>query len=332
MPDQSSTTLALPDAATGVITPDVASEATVAHAAAPAAPATEEPLAAPELTATAEAAPARRRAALSPSRAKDFMQCPLLFRFRTIDRLPEPPSPAAVKGTLVHAVLEHLFDLPAAERTEESAQRLLDPQWARLREHRPEVVTMFTGPEDLGAWLAQARSLLTQYFRMENPRRLEPAERELLVETELGSGVLLRGFVDRVDVAPTGAVRVVDYKTGKSPRPRYEDGALFQMRFYGLMLWRLHGVVPARLQLVYLGDGRTLTHDPQEAELVALERELDELWRTIATAARTGDFAPKTSRLCDWCSFQSRCPAFGGVVPEMPADGVEHLLSVQAVS
>ncbi|MFZ1669602.1 MAG: PD-(D/E)XK nuclease family protein, partial [Candidatus Nanopelagicales bacterium] len=44
--------------------------------------------------------------ALSPSRASDFLTCPLLFRFRAIDRIPERPSSAAVRGTLVHAVLE----------------------------------------------------------------------------------------------------------------------------------------------------------------------------------------------------------------------------------
>ena len=49
-------------------------------------------------------------AALSPSRASDFMQCPLLYRFRVIDRLPEPPSPAAARGTLVHSVLERVFE------------------------------------------------------------------------------------------------------------------------------------------------------------------------------------------------------------------------------
>ncbi|HWG94151.1 MAG TPA: PD-(D/E)XK nuclease family protein, partial [Mycobacteriales bacterium] len=61
---------------------------------------------------------------LSPSRAGDFLTCPLLFRFRTIDRLPEPPSSAATRGTLVHAALEALFDLPAAERTPERAAAL----------------------------------------------------------------------------------------------------------------------------------------------------------------------------------------------------------------
>jgi putative RecB family exonuclease len=275
--------------------------------------------------------PVRRRAAISPSRAKDFRQCPLLFRYRAVDRLPEPPSQAAVKGSLVHAVLEHLFDLPAAGRTEEAAQALLDPQWEALQASRPDLLSMFTGPEDLGAWLAQARSLLTQYFRMENPKRLEPAEREMLVETELASGILLRGYVDRMDVAPNGAVRVVDYKTGRSPHPRFQDEALFQMRFYALMLWRLHGTVPARLQLVYLGDGRTLSHDPVEEELVALEQDLEGLWESIAHAARTGDFTYRTSKLCSWCSFQSLCPAFGGEEPPLPPEAVEHLLTAQAV-
>jgi putative RecB family exonuclease len=276
-------------------------------------------------------APVRRRAAISPSRAKDFRQCPLLFRYRAVDRLPEPPSQAAVKGSLVHAVLEHLFDLPAAGRTEEAAQELLDPQWQELQASRPDVLGMFSGPEDLGAWLAEARSLLTQYFRMENPRRLEPADREMLVETELASGILLRGYVDRMDVAPNGAVRVVDYKTGRSPNPRFQDEALFQMRFYALMLWRLNGTVPARLQLVYLGDGRTLTHDPVEEELVALERDLEGLWETISQAARTRTFTYRTSKLCSWCSFQSLCPAFGGEEPPLPPEGVEHLLTIQAV-
>ncbi|MGL5830057.1 MAG: PD-(D/E)XK nuclease family protein, partial [Angustibacter sp.] len=43
-------------------------------------------------------------AALSPSRAADFMQCPLRYRLRVIDRIPEPPSAAATRGTLVHWV------------------------------------------------------------------------------------------------------------------------------------------------------------------------------------------------------------------------------------
>src|SRR5579859_5836291 len=66
-----------------------------------------------------------RPVSLSPSRASDFMTCPLLYRLRVIDRLPEPPSPAATRGTLIHSVLERLFDHPAADRTPERALALL---------------------------------------------------------------------------------------------------------------------------------------------------------------------------------------------------------------
>ena len=65
---------------------------------------------------------------LSPSRAGDFLTCPLLYRYRVIDRLPEPPSPAAVRGTLVHSVLERLFDAAAADRTPEAARALVEPE------------------------------------------------------------------------------------------------------------------------------------------------------------------------------------------------------------
>ena len=151
--------------------------------------------------------------ALSPSRAGDFMSCPLLYRYRTIDKLPEPFSPAAVRGTMIHKVLEDLFDLPAAERTPERAADLLVPAWAALLEAEPGLAEMFGGEgPDVAGWLASARDVLDRYFTLEDPRRLEPAERELYVETLLDSKLLLRGFVDRLDVAPDGAIRVVDYK------------------------------------------------------------------------------------------------------------------------
>jgi putative RecB family exonuclease len=278
--------------------------------------------------ATTAATPQRRRA-LSPSRASDFMQCPLLYRFRTIDRLPEAPSPAAVRGTMVHAVLERLFDLPAAARTMSAARAMLRPQWQQLLEAEPELGVLF--PEDDGtaltAWLTSAEQLVDRWFTLEDPTRLEPAERELYVETTLDDGLVLRGYVDRLDVAPTGELRVVDYKTGRAPREAFEAKALFQMRFYALVLWRSRGVVPRLLQLVYLGDGQVLRHAPDEAELRATERKLRALWTAIERAAATGDWRPSPSRLCDWCDHRAICPAFGGTPPELP--GSAALLALE---
>jgi putative RecB family exonuclease len=261
--------------------------------------------------------------ALSPSRAGDFMSCPLLYRFRTIDRLPEPSSPDAVRGSLIHKVLEELFDLPADRRTPEQARSMLVPTWEALLTEEPEVAEMFapTGEEDtdVDSWLVTCREVLDRYFDLEDPRQLEPAERELYVETLLDSRLLLRGFVDRLDIAPDGAIRVVDYKTGRAPGERYEAKALFQMKFYALVIWRTRGVIPAMLQLVYLGNSEIMRYVPDEQDLLATERKVEAIWKAIRRAEETGDWRPNPSRLCDWCSHQALCPAFGGTPPPLPA-------------
>ena len=203
-----------------------------------------------------------RHAALSPSRAKDFKQCPLMFRFRTVDRLPEPPSLEALRGTLVHSVLEHLYDGPAAARTEEAAQGLLLPRWNAHLESKPRDRDLFEGPAHLETWLGSARTLIGNYFRMENPTFIEPAAREQFVNARLASGLAVRGIVDRIDEAPDGALRIVDYKTGKSPGPRFQGEALFQMRFYTAAIALSRGKLARRTQIIYLKDGRTLTYDP----------------------------------------------------------------------
>ncbi|MFC9234392.1 RecB family exonuclease [Streptomyces decoyicus] len=264
---------------------------------------------------------ARAPVALSPSRASDFMQCPLLYRFRVIDRLPEKPSAAATRGTVVHAVLERLFDAPAAERTAVGARAMVPGEWAKLLAKRPELAELFAEDaegERLAQWLAEAEALVERWFSLEDPTRLEPADRELYVETVLDSGLRLRGFIDRVDVAPTGEVRIVDYKTGKAPRPQFAEGALFQMKFYALVMWRLRGVVPRRLQLVYLGSGDVVTYDPGEADLRGVERKLLALWEAIQLATVTGDWRPRPTKLCGWCDHQAHCPEFGGTPPVYP--------------
>jgi putative RecB family exonuclease len=255
---------------------------------------------------------------LSPSRASDFKTCPLLYRFRSIDRLPQRPTLATTRGTLVHAVLERLFDLPAGERTRESAAALLAPEWERLLAAEPEVGELFDSPAALAGWLASAAELLDGYFALENPGRLEPAEREQLVEVVLDSGLRLRGFVDRLDIAPTGDIRVVDYKTGAAPREAFEGKALFQLKFYALVIWRTRGVVPRQLRLLYLGDREVLDYTPDTEELVRFERTVQAIWSAIDRATEARDFRPNPSRLCDWCDHQALCPQFGGTPPPFP--------------
>jgi putative RecB family exonuclease len=157
---------------------------------------------------------------------------------------------------------------------------------------------------------------------MEDPRRLEPAQRETLIESTIDGRLVIRGYVDRLDISPTGDMRVVDYKTGGAPREAFEARALFQLKFYALVLWRIHGVMPRVLRLLYLRDTEVCDYSPDLDELVRFERNLLALWQAIERATRTGDFRPKPSRLCGWCAHQAHCPAFGGSPPPYPVTAV----------
>ncbi|MCW2769243.1 MAG: recombinase RecB [Aeromicrobium sp.] len=264
-------------------------------------------------------APLTYRRSLSPSRAGDFQNCPLLYRFRVIDRLPEPADPVMVRGSLVHAVLEDLFGEEAPVRTLDRAVELLPSRWEVLRAEEPRLAELFSAEQAVKEtqWLSSAVDLLTTYFGMEDPRYVEPAAREERVSYEL-DGVAYGGIIDRVDIAPDGRIRVVDYKTGRSPNPRYEDKAMFQMKFYALVIWRTRGVIPTLLQLMYLGDGSFLRYEPTEQDLLATEKKLAALWSAIERAIELRDFPPRRSGLCGWCAHQALCPEFGGTPPDLP--------------
>lgn len=260
------------------------------------------------------------RPALSPSRAADFKQCPLLYRFRAIDRLPEAPSTAQLRGSVVHVALERLYALPAVLRGPDTARSLVEPACEEVMARERELIGDLA-PEQRGALLDEARALLSGYYRLEDPTRFDPQGCEQRVEVELADGTLLRGFIDRIDVAATGELRVVDYKTGKAPSEAWaaaEFKAMFQMKFYAVALLRSRGVLPARLRLIYLADGQVLDYTPDFDELVRFEKTLMAIWSAIQSAGQTGDFRPNTSRLCSWCPHHERCPAFGGTPPPYP--------------
>ena len=189
------------------------------------------------------------------------------------------------------------------------------PQEAALvREHAQS-----TGNQELvEAALEPIRPIMETYFAMEDPNRLEPYARELAMSVELDDGFAIRGFIDRVDRNPSGDIRIVDYKSGKSPSPRFADKAMFQMRFYGLAWWRINGELPRMLQLMYLGNGQMLKYEPSESDLLSTERKILALRSAITKSAERESFTPTPSKLCGWCSFKLLCPEFGGTPPPLP--------------
>jgi len=239
-----------------------------------------------------------------------FKECALAFRFSAIDQLPEPPAPAATRGTLVHAALERLFTHPAPERTLAAA---LEGLAAAAHEIRldPEFTGLYLAPDDEATFFAEAEALVRRYFQLEDPTRVTPIGLELRLEANV-AGVTLRGVIDRLELDADGELVVTDYKSGRAPRERFEQGRLDGVHFYASLCEQIFGRRPAKVQLLYLADPLAIICRPTPQSSRATERRLAAVWTAVERACLREDFRPRPSRLCDYCAFKPYCPAFGG--------------------
>ncbi|HVM52554.1 MAG TPA: PD-(D/E)XK nuclease family protein [Acidimicrobiales bacterium] len=248
-------------------------------------------------------------ASLSPSKVVAFRDCALAFKYAVIDRLPEPPSSPAAKGTLVHRALELLYGREPAERTLDHALDDLARSWddVMLGEEYAGLVL-----DDEAAFRASAEELVRRYFQLEDPTTIRPIGLELFLSTPLNDSVHLRGIIDRLELDEDGELVVTDYKTGKVPGERFEQGRLTGVHFYAYLCEKLFGRRPARIQLLYLGEPVAIIATPSEQSTRGLERKVGAIWSAIERACERDDFRPKPGTLCTWCAFRDHCPAFGG--------------------
>jgi len=247
---------------------------------------------------------------LSPSRVSSFTSCPMQFRFSSIQKLPEPPGVATTKGTIVHRALELLFVRPAADRTPEA---LGDDMATAIEEYRthPDYVGLRLEGAAIDKFDRDCHGLIDKYFAMEDPTTVREIGLELWVEAPVGE-LTLRGIIDRLELDQDGELVVTDYKTGRAPSGNFEQKSLAGVHFYSFLCEALFGKRPAKIRLMYLSSGETIETVPTAQSVKFITTRTTAVWSAIERACTTGDFRPRTSRLCDWCSFQQWCPEFGG--------------------
>lgn len=263
---------------------------------------------------------------LSPSKISSFTDCPLAFRFSAVDRIPSPPTVATVKGTLVHSALERLLTLTPAERTAPAAQTCLAAARAELPDD-PEWIELALPVDQHAEFFASASQLVDRYFTIEDPTTIDPVGLELQLEHPIDdSGAVLRGIIDRLETDAEGEFVITDYKTGRSPGPRYEQSRLTGVHIYSYLVEKHFGRRPSRVQLFFLGDQRVVSAAPTDQSTRQIERKVTAIWSTVVNACANDSFQPKESRLCDWCSYQAFCPAKGGSI----ALAVETAAELQA--
>lgn len=245
---------------------------------------------------------------LSPSRASDFKQCPQLFKFRTIDRIPEPASTHQARGTAVHIALERLFEYEEMERTRDLLCDLFYEAWEELRDE-PGYRDLFRNAEEEQLWSYESLDVIDNYLALEDPAEITPLEREMGLKERLGNMTIL-GILDRMEERSDGELVITDYKTGRAPPERFIRSAFFALKIYALLISNRFGRTPAEVRLMYLGSGVVYSMPIMDQALHGMRKQLEALWYAIERAIKTKNFPTRLQPLCNWCSYQDICPAF----------------------
>jgi putative RecB family exonuclease len=286
---------------------------------------------------------------LTPSKVSTFKECALAFRLSVIDKLPEPPTVQAFKGTVVHRALELLmWDEQPGDRTPAAALAKLDRALEELLVGEEGVALALAGAE-LDDFVEDARHLVDNYFVLEDPNQVRVIGTELRLQVDLGPvtpqvvdmapgsvhGVAdhgmdqggdagaatvstaggrlrLRGIIDRLELDEAGELVVTDYKTGRAPGVSQEQTRLGGVHFYAFLCQQLLGKRPARVQLFHLREPLAISTTPSDQSIAGLERQALAIWAAVKKACLLEDFRPKPGHLCDWCGFHAYCPAMGG--------------------
>jgi putative RecB family exonuclease len=260
---------------------------------------------------------------LSPSKVASFKDCALAFRFSAIDRVPEPPTVWAAKGTLVHRALELLYLEAPGDRTVDCAVHKLSRAVPEILEGR-EYAELVLSEEEREKFLVDADRLVRNAFVLEDPTRIRPIGLELRMQAKLGS-LTLRGIIDRLELDEDGALIVSDYKTGKVPGVNHEQSRLGGVQFYAFLCEQMLGRRPSKVQLLYLHEPMAIISSPTEQSLRGLTMRTSAIWTAVEKACARDDFRPKPSGLCSFCSYKTWCPAYGGDPSEAPSRRFEHV-------
>lgn len=257
---------------------------------------------------------------LSPSRALDFKKCPQAFYYRAIEKRSDPATVHTARGTLVHAACEKAFDLERGERTPENIIKILHEEWPEMRT-KDAYKHLFAEPVldgsmpkggDEAEFLQSCELMVRNWFVVEDPAVFDPDDRERWLKAEI-EGVPLIGVLDRAARFGEGGLSITDYKTGKAPKPRYEEEAFFGLKVYAAMYREITGQTPTHLRLVYLKTPEIKQRRCDDQMCDGIIKELGALWAAIKRAWRTDDWPTKTGPLCNWCAFQDICPAWNDV-------------------
>lgn len=234
---------------------------------------------------------------LSASSMKTVDQCPLKYYYQYIEKAPKREWSHLKLGNLVHKALE-IFHKMILKGDNRPLGQIMKDAFAKAR------VEEKIDSSDI---LMEAKALLGDYLKSIKNKMPNVRGIEVPFKIKIAENVLVRGFIDRVDVLNDGMFHIVDYKTTKNEK--YLDA--FQLLVYGLWLKHKKPEV-SKFKASYI----LLKHKSKYKSYMFNVNDIDNCKKKVLGFAEKinnnkaeNKWVPVPTRLCNWCDFMPICKA-----------------------
>jgi DNA helicase II / ATP-dependent DNA helicase PcrA len=243
---------------------------------------------------------------LSATAVETYETCPLQFKFEREWKLSRRVHAAMQYGAAIHRVLRTYFDAARLGRTKSDEELLQlfteDLAASGIQDDYQRHLYLEQGLEQLKDFFAGAHASAT----------LEVMHTEEWFDVQI-AGTKVAGRIDRMDRAPDGSVKIVDYKTGKARSQEDADESL-QLSIYAMAACEKWGYRVGELAFHNLEGNVSVVSKRTEFQL----EEARDRVRNVARHIADGNFEPKLGFHCTFCAFRGLCPAREKQVPNLP--------------
>ncbi|NLO91297.1 MAG: PD-(D/E)XK nuclease family protein [Elusimicrobia bacterium] len=259
----------------------------------------------------------------SHSRMSLYRECPMKYKFRYIDKLPEEPKPYFAFGSSIHSALEFLYDVkeppfPALPAVLAAFKK----DWESLTPEQKG----YTDPAKADADYANGLEMLQAYYKKHKATLSVPVSVEFRTKVPV-DGLDVTVIVDRIDHLGGGKIRIVDYKTGKHVSREPDQLYMYQKILESSAELRYKAAMRTGAKESDISvDQLVFYHVPSLSEDVsprATDREIAAFWEkalVVGENIRAAKFDPQPEeRKCRFCDFKSRCPIYGGGAGPSPS-------------
>jgi len=235
---------------------------------------------------------------ISESKYQTFKQCRLKYRYRYVDRLPEPEGSnveALHFGSYIHKILED----GAASTNRDELIKIAEETKGTYK-----ITKKYTG-KDL---------VCIDNFLKFNASLEETVSTEQVFQVPIRGDITLNGVIDRVIKGTDGGYLVIDYKTSKREKTKVDLYQDTQLKGYVYAVSKLYNVP---FSSVVAAHYYPLTNNfvsvqysiPQMNSY--LNKIVEEVWKI--RKLKKVEFCASKNEFCNWCQYKPVCPEFNSI-------------------